>query len=526
MSIEAGIHPNAGGGGGRKPRLIPVILTLILIACSTIMGCNGHNNPVDATGSLDIGRSLQGFSSLQSLGSAYSMDCASSIWANPVPDPETYIGDIAPSGSSAYAKAIVWQSNELGSEVTILVYDAEDDLEYWDSFSAEAGPGSPLCKHPVVEITYSSEGEDETDGTLRIHVVWSEYTDYGSPAGNNFDLYYRYLEFSVEDGDVDWSPDEDEICWIECSDDELDDIQPDICVLHSVNDVYIVYLEDNPSSRDNIRCACHEYDDMDDPDDWGGGSMTVSSSLNDEKWAPSIDAGVFSGYWSPIGSVAFVWCELVDDEDYDDWQVYYGEYHEVYGLGDTQITGISCAENQINYMPKIDIAPQSGYFAEAIIVYDSAKWDDEEEEFYDWRVRMAVTPYHDDDDDHIALNVYGWSRASDVCCYQPEEGEEWDKEGWFALAYHRSEYDDDWAVRAHSGYFIVDYEEPGSFTIVDYYDYEFNGSDAQWSFDDPFRIPCIALSNPDGYIREKQLYVGYIEDYYHSSYLKYGTIYN
>ena len=45
MVAKSNKNPNAGGG--QKGLIIPAILTLILIAGSTIMGCNGRMNPMD-----------------------------------------------------------------------------------------------------------------------------------------------------------------------------------------------------------------------------------------------------------------------------------------------------------------------------------------------------------------------------------------------------------------------------------------------------------------------------------------------
>ena len=495
MSADTKIHPKSGGGG-RKPRLIPAILTLILIACSTIMGCNEHNNPMDAGDSSEIGRFGQGFITPSAWGTAYSTDCATSFWALSVPSQDISTGDIVYQDTGvgtneflatrAYVKD---NNNQVQSEISLRLYQYfSANYFYDDDFNGGGDASNHLCQHPTVEVTYSREVEAE-EGVLRVHVVWSEWnTSYET---DNYDLYYRYLEFAVNDDGIGDDPTCDETEWLDFSDSTRDDILPDICVVPSVNDVCVVYQVGT-----DIKYSYHDYDDMDSPDEWE--TPTTISSGSNPKWAPRCDGGRFSydgGTYTPLGGVFAVWSEMVDDEDYENWQVYANEcYNRDWAwLGAYRVSFSGMGDDEINYLPQVDILPQSSDIGEAVIVWDNAQWEPHGEVFTNYRVKITATPYHTSCQEY--LDYANDCRGADVSCYQRWEYDDMEEDyEWFAVSFQGfvplSNY---WQVRATSYSF---YDNGSDYTFNKEQEAYILYSEGQWSFDYPGTAPSIALFWP------------------------------
>lgn len=459
-------------------------------------------------GSTEIGRSGQGFPSIASWGTAYGTDCASSIWAYPVPDGVT-AGDLAQEdeGLDCFPWACAYvkdNNNQAESEISLKVYDYAGNERINDDFNGGGDPSENLCQHPSVEVTYS-RAENDSTGILRIHVVWSEWVTYHLT--DNFDIYYRYIEYPVNANGVQWnSPNDDDTVRLTFSDYQWDDIQPDISVLPTLNDVFLTYLVNKSGRADDIVFNRHERADMDDPGEWwSGNSCTISSTSND-KWGPRCGAGRFSyggGTYTPPGGVIFVWSELQENEDYDDWQLYSNEYNMAMGLQGVSRFSVGTG-NTINYNPQVDLLPQScSEFGEAVIVWDSAVWDDEEEEFTDYQVVVAVTPYHAVPIYQRDLDYDGMSRAADVSCYQRIDDMQSEKE-WFAVSYQGYDsVNSKWVVRAFSYTFDIDYDED-EVGFYEQTDIPIQNSEGQWSFDYPASAPSIALCD----VRDKD----YVED--------------
>jgi len=448
----------------------------------------------------------------------FSLDSASTTWVSTVPD-DIWPGDIAVEdedlgeGVDTLVTAVVTHTSTAPtSEIRMVLIDKDGNSAYDDTFSANTGTAQPFCRHPVVEVTYS-RGENDTVGVARIHVVWSQFTD-GGLQDDHWDLYYRYLKYVVDDEDteVDWdSPDTDTTVQLPfCTYD--DELEPDICVLATVNDLFVTYLlDDGPQGYDYIKGARHQQSYMEYPGTWST-SSTISGSSRYEKFAPRIDGGIFTYRHSAmhaVGGLAAVWNENVSTAG-TEWQVFYNDCDPLSGWTGTpvQISPRYDPETPyFNYLPQVDITPQSSGINEAVIAWSSACPTSTVVR----DVMITATPYLNEAVQIITgEEIAVYNQCPDVACYQMYD----EDEHWFGLStYGHDTANSAWDYYVYRFSLEVVYGEHGyaTFSFEDKVD---NPAEGQWNWQNPFTGPTLCLRWPVTPVVQTLFGLGWVDEDY------------
>ena len=519
------------GGGSICRYVLPALMSALLII--SITSCNGTSNPLVSSIEDVVTRNPQSFDTPSSWGSyGYSLDSCSTTWVSTIhPDlvGDLYVGDLTEEEDPEFDEyvdtrvtAFVRHTNTTAeTEIEFIMIDADGDTVYTDTFSAGAGPGDAFCRHPAVEVTYRWDDNEEEE-ILQVHIVWAEFTE-GIIIDDNWDLYYKTFSYTVDyDEEIDWdSPDWDPsiVKLPFCT--QHDEIQPDIGMLPNTNDLYVIYVYDPSTGYDRIKSARHESAEMDDPDDWDS-TYEVSTSTRSVKWEPCIDGGLFTYQDSAmhiLGSVVAVWCEVIP-ADYAQSQIFYRDW----GSGVTspsstviQLTFDGEMQNESSILPTLDITPRSSGVNEAVMGWSMAEWDQEEEEFINYAVKVTTTPF---------FTIYGipsnrYSRCPDIACLQMDDADE----HWFGISYYYTDdLEEDWEVWIRSISFRPNYESSYTEYEGKYVTYMSSSYNGYWNSANPFTGSTLCLRDP--YVASEQYQVfglGWI-DLGFAPYLTEGTI--
>jgi hypothetical protein len=457
-------------GGGVAALFCVAIFTFFFIA-----GCNGHSNPVVGDDPESISRIEQVFGDIENPATGRAMDSATTMWTYPFPN-TVYPGDIVEQdtlfGTPIYPKvtAFVWRDKpNAPSCINLLLKDKDWNTVYTETYYIDTALEDEQCRHPAVEVTYSRL-TGALAGTLRVHIVWAQLIP-DDP--QDWDICYCCISYSVTQAGIDWdNPDSTDMTRLPACSSSFDEIEPDICILPSVDSLFAVCARRDLDSDDqSIVAAQHKHAQMTQVGSWDS-AFAVSNYDSQPKAAPTIDAGMFtphSGSGNLSGQVAAVWSEVAEDPGESGnsrYQVFYNDWQRNDSANPNGIIQISgCGEGGMlhNGLPKIDIPSfRAAGNGEAVITWMAVQETLDEPPLYiGYRVEMTATPDlgigHNDGVDTV------FSRCPDVACFQNSGTTQ-----YVAFSYyHTDDMDNDpWLVYAKSySYDII--SDVATFTLED-----------------------------------------------------------
>jgi hypothetical protein len=474
----------------------------------TIAGCNVHHNPVVGDDPENIFRIGQSFGSIENPDTGRALDSATTMWTYPLPD-GVYAGDIVDTDALQFGTvdprvtAFVWRDEmDSPAEIHLLLKDRNWDEKLDVTFSYDTALEGEVCRHPAVEVTYGRLEEESEVGVVRIHVVWAQLTS--TDPVNNWDIYYRCYTYITIGTAINWAnPSTTETVRLPGCSSSYSEIQPDICILASIDSLFAVcVVRDLDNDPQTVVAAEHTHGQMTDADDWLD-AFPLSVTDSRYKNAPSIDGGFFttttSTSQSLLGNVAAVWNEMTTASSLDRYQVYYIDWHYQDEADPNEVIQLTEAETGGFFehgLPKIDIPSfSSGYtYAEAVITWMSAyQSTTSPPTFGDYTVQITATP---DVQTYNYTEVDGrYSRCPDVACYQGAITQQ--DHQLVGISYYNTEDMDNgpWLVSAKSFSFYIN---SGLAVFTEEESTYINGTDGCWglSEDNIFTGSTLCLRDP------------------------------
>ncbi len=479
------------------------LISVLILSTIIFTSCSSKNGPISTDALNDIFRSGMSFDSGNSWSHGYSLDSSSTTWVHPTPS-GFVPGDIAlidiidSTTIVTLVTAFVTHTRDAATtmvpcEIELIMLDENEDVAYSDTFSGTTDANKTFCRHPVVEVTYERVDLEDT-GYVRAHIVWSQLNETDSV--EHWDLYYRYLVWEVTDSGITWStPVTDETVNLAAINTTHHELQPDIGTYSCGNDIYLVYLLNDPAEQspenDLIMGAVHLDGNFGTPGNWGT-EYEISDDNSNSKAAPRTDAGMLSTNVSPQVRdmyAAVVWNE--EDPD-DSWQIFFTKWQVTTGPGTIEQISAPGENDETSFLPQIDITPDGESINQAIVTWTMVSIV--EESVYPF-VMITATPFLT----NSIRMVTAFSRCSDVATYQlpdPIFPLPPPVYGRFGVSYYTTpDIENDWIVEVSGYTFEVDWL--GEVVWFEYYtDVEVDGTACQWDEDHPFSGSTLCLRIP------------------------------